>query len=200
MSEFKNELPKIMNYELRRELDSLSFQFVVDFGKNLMPFLKRISLCDDIHMRKYIHATTTEPIYQDAIKEQWERVCLLEEVFGGKNEDFWKPIRDKGCTARKPTDEGFVFASMLFSEASPYMREKFLKAIVVENGKLSISEKILDEQSIVEPTYRQRECYDLLADFCARLKEKNYKRKNMHSLFIYDKDGDLKPNIKGILF
>ena len=180
---------KIFSVGLNRDLNRLSAQFVSEFVNEVKPVLFAFGLSDDASIRKYIHSRTYEDIYRDAMANT--PTALLEDK-------LCKLLRAPECSASTPIENGFSFRSMPLSD--DFYRDKFLKAIIVENGILKVNESILREESIVKPEPWMVECYGMVSEFCERLKAKNFKRKNMKALFAYDKDGNLFPFAEGIFW
>ena len=192
------KIPNIYSLQLQRDLKRLSAQFIAEYIKEVRPVLIALGVSDDASVRKYIHSRTFEDIYRDAIKRNEMRVQFLEDMAKSRDEDFWSAIRDSSSEVQIPKERGFVFKQMPLAE--DIYRDKFLKAITVENGILKVNESILREESLLTPAPWMVECYEMVSDFCEKLNAKNFKRKRMQHLFIYDKDGNLKPNMNGIVW
>ena len=190
---------KIFSVGLNRDLNRLSAQFVSEFVNEVKPVLFAFGLSDDASIRKYIHSRTYEDIYRDAVKRNEMRVQIFDDMARVKGEDFWSAIRDSSSEVQTPKESGFVFKQMPLVD--DIYREKFLKAIIVENGILKVNESILREESLLTPAPWMVECYELVSEFCDRLQAKNFKTKRrIQHLFIYDKDGNLRPNLNGIVW
>ena len=193
-----DKFPTIHSVEMYRDLSMLSAQFVSEFIKEVRPVLIALGVSDDVSIRKYIHSRTYEDIYKDAVERNEMRVQFFEDMAKTRGEDFWMAIRDESSKVLTPKERGFVFKQLPLAE--DVYRDKILKAVTVENGVLKTDDSILREESILLPDPWMVECYEMVSEFCKRLKAKNFKRKKMQSLFIYDKDGNLTPNINGIVW
>ena len=190
---------KIFSVGLNRDLNRLSAQFVSEFVNEVKPVLFAFGLSDDASIRKYIHSRTYEDIYRDAVKRNEMRVQIFDDMARVKGEDFWSAIRDSSSEVQTPKESGFVFKQMPLVD--DIYRDKFLKAIIVEYGILKFNESILREESLLTPAPWMVECYELVSEFCDRLQAKNFKTKRrIQHLFIYDKDGNLRPNLNGIVW
>ena len=197
---FKFDFPNLTSTCRFMDLHRMAFNLVGSFSKEVMPVLLRCGVSDDEHIRKYLRCESMEDIYKDALNVNGENLWLFEKMAESFGEDFWKPMRESNCKVKSPKDEGFVFAPLPLCDTPAWQKEKVLKSISVKDGKLSIDERVLKQESIVIPTDRHRELYDMVATFCEDFNSKKYKKRTIRDLFIYDKDGNLAPNAAGIMF
>ena len=194
----KYQLKPMFSSTLYIDISSTAFHFAQEFYKDVLPLLELFGFGSDEGINKFLKSISTRDIYEAAIAKDEQRVALLSDLYKARREDLWAGFREDGCLVTSPSEDGFVFKNIPYSQA-PH-RQKWIKAISAKNGSLNIDDKILRQESIVYPSPRRQECYAGVAAFCDWLKEKNFKIKNKKSLFVYDKNEDLEPNEKLIMF
>lgn len=189
-----------LKYDLYRSAEAKAKQF----KNEIYPILLRFDLLDDEHIERYLNCDTTEDIYKDALKERRRIVFNLEQQYLLEKEkdeksriDVWKFLRQYGSPVKSPNEEGFTFAKTPCSDC--YYKDIVAMALSVKNGEILIDKDYLDEKSVIIPTDKQRELYDMLADFCEAFNAKKlHKPEGIRALFSYDKNG-IFPNIHFIL-
>ena len=194
----KYQMKPMSSSTLYIDISTTAFRFVQEFYKDVLPLLELFGFDSDEGINKFLKSISTRDIYEAAIAKDEQRVALLSDLYKARREDLWAGFREDGCLVTSPSKDGFVFKNIPYSQA--LHRQKWIKAISAKNGILNIDDKILHQESIVYPSPRRQECYAGVAAFCDWLKEKNFKIKDKKSLFIYDKNGDLEPNEKLIMF
>ena len=197
---------KMEKYQLKPRFSSYMYEqmslacshFVIEFNQRIKPLAILFGFGDDESIKKFLGSVSTREIYEAAVSKDRQRIDLMRDLYKARGEDLWSGFRAEGCLVESPEKDGFEFREMPCVQT--IFREKWLKAISVKNGLLQVDEKILKQESLVYPSPRRQECYAGFAAFCDWLKEKNFKIKNKKSLFVYDKNGDLEPNEKLIMF
>lgn len=191
-------MKKVLSHQRKRDLNECITHFVVDFCKEISPALTLLGLTDDESLNKSLRATTLEEPYKEAVKRDPVRIKMFEEFSAAKGEDFWKAFRDPESRGKNPREKGFVFKEMpLAFEAN---RGSWLKAISFKNGLIEISEEVIREESYITVSPAVEKCYELVSDFCNKLKELNCNRNNARFLFLTDREGNLVPNKEGIIW
>lgn len=190
--------PQISN-SLLMDLHLLAGEVLRGYYSEVKPVLLFCGLQDDSFIRKIFEFKDMKPIYLAAMEKNSERMNLLEDLAFSKGEDFWEPMRDPNCKVKKPLDNGFVFRRLPW--VHNWIFDKLVKTILIKDGGLSTDEKLIRKESLCYPTDRMRELYDLAEDFCEAVNAMKIKRPYVSRwLFMYDKDGNLKPCKTNILF
>lgn len=198
MKNNNRSFPKIVNYYLEEEHNRVARNVARSYKDSIYPILFRFRLLDDEHIRKYLGCTTAEEIYKDAMEENKEYMDFLYMEADFKNEDIWKIIRDESSPVKKPNEEGFVFRKLPGSDYRH--RELIVKSLSVDNREIQINEDILQAGSVVVPSEKQRELYNIVADFCDELKSKGFSKRNVGELLLNQYNtGRIIPNLGGIL-
>jgi hypothetical protein len=192
----KKKLPTLVSDFKKVSLKRIARYMASDFHSFIYPVLLKFGLLDEVHVKKYLTCETTEEIYNDALAENPDFIKYLDNVSLYGNEDVWAAIRDKNSPVKSPKEEGFIFAPMPGSESRLFKSAS--KTLYLEDGKILVDDKILENECIITPTDRQQELYEMVKDFCDALKEKNYHKNYINSLFMYGSDG-IMPNIQGII-
>ena len=197
---YKYEFPKICNRDLHFGLHGMARGFIMRFTQDIIPLLRKLGICNDETISRIMFCNSMETIYAEALRINGEdKLNLMEDIALSNEIDLWKPLRAAGCKVLSPRDSEFVFAEMPLSDCATWQKDRISKAIRVKNCKLILSEEIVEEQSIYEPTDRQREIYDLVADFCNNLKAMGIKC-DSGKLFTSKYDDYLRPNAGAILY
>lgn len=193
----KKQIMPVFISELRlMEFRRVADYFAKEFTKVVYPVMLKYGLLDEPHIKKYLQSETMEDIYRDALKENPGTIKEMESLSVFCDVDAWENIRSKNSPVKNPSDEGFVFNPMPRSDYN--YRQSIIKAIFVKDGKIFVDDKILEEECIVKPTDQQQELFEMVANFCEALKEKNFHRKVVNTLFV-NTPGGIKPNINGIM-
>ena len=130
------------------------------------------------------------------LKENPETIKRLEQQGLLKEEDVWEQIRSIDSPVKSPKEEGFIFAPMPRTDARLY--KSAVKALYVKNGVICVNDEIIDDESVIQPTNSQQELYEMVEGFCEALREKNFNKRLIGSLFVNTRDG-IQPNIKDII-
>ena len=196
----KNEVKSLYSTFQYMDLSRNVTDFIVQFCREIEPLIELFGLWDDEHIRKYINSYSVEDIYADALAQSKENVEITARILKSRGENIWVKFRADDCNVESPSEPGFVFRVMPL--AYDRLREKWLKAISVEDCHIKVSDSILRQESFVPLTQRQKECVEMVTEFCEAMKSKNWGRKGYQKIlfFTHDKDGDLAPNIEGIVF
>ena len=191
-------MKKVLSHQRKRDLNECITHFVVDFCKEISPAFTLLGLTDDESLNKFIRSTTLEEPYKEALERDPVRIKMFEEFSSAKGEDFWKAFRGTESKGKNPREKGFVFKEMpLAFEAN---RDSWIKAISFKNGLIEISEEVIREESYIAVSPETEKCYELVSDFCNKLKELNCNRNNARILFSTDREGNLVPNEEGIIW
>ena len=194
----KRVFPKIVSNNLEAEHNRVARNFVRSFKSDIYPILVRFRLWDDEHIKKYLGCTTAEEIYKDAMQQNKERMLFFEQEADFHNEDFWKIFRDESSPVKRPNEDGFVFMKLPYSDYRH--RALIIKSLSVNNREIEINEDILQAGSVVAPTDKQRELYNIVADFCDELKNKGFSKRYVGELLYNShQTGRVVPNVGGIL-
>ena len=194
----KRVFPTIVSSFLEEEHNRVARNIVKSYKNSVYPILFRFRLWDDEHIRKYLGCTTTEEIYKDAMQENKERMLFFEQEADFNNEDFWKIIRDESSPVLRPNEDGFVFKKLPCFDYRD--RKLIVKSLSVNNREIQIDEDILQAGSIVVPNEKQRELYNIVADFCDELKSKGFSKRYVGELLYNShQTGRIVPNVGGIL-
>ena len=190
--------PTIVSTYLEEEHLRVARNIARSYKNGVYPILFRLRLWDDEHIRKYLGCTTAEEIYKDAMEENKEYILFLDQEADFKEEDFWKIIRDESSPVKKPNEEGFVFKKL---PGFDYRHRKLIvKSLSVDNREIQINEDILQAGSVVVPSEKQRELYNIVADFCDELKSKGFSKRYVGELLLNQYNtGMIIPNLGGIL-
>lgn len=193
----KKNFPRFVNIDLEFSLSRQAEATIKEFTKNIYPILHTFGLLDDRHITKYLACDTTEVIYKDALAENPQSVYVLQqealiEAIKEKPEDrkdVWSILRAGSLDKEtNPEDAGFVFKPI--PSAGNINRVALLKAISVNNLKLSYDREYLRRVSVIQPTKEQIELYHLVCDFCADFnKMKLFKKYPINILFWSDVNG-----------
>lgn len=169
------------------------------YEKKVIPTLRKFGVCNDEVIASIMMADTMEAIYHEAIKRNEKTLKILEEMANSREEDFWAPLREHGTEVKNPWDEGFIFREMPLANEPMWMKEKVIKSITVKGCKLSFSQSILEEEAVYIPTDNQRELYDIIVEFCDKLKAMGVKCNR--SDILTSKYGEyLEPNTPTLLY
>lgn len=192
----KRKLPLLVDIIVKTDLERVATQTLIEFTEKIYPILNKFGLLDDAHIQKYLSCETTESIYNDALTEQPLLVSSLYKVVLYSKEDVWKDLRAANSPVKSPKEEGFIYADIP-APGGAYQK-KVIKAISVKDGRMEINKEVLESESIIRPSERQEELYNLVATFCDALKSINAHKYQKTTLFTNTNDG-IKPNIQGIL-
>lgn len=201
----KKTFPVVVNRDFEYSLNHRAEVTVKLFNTEIFPLLLKFGLLDDKHVEKYLAADTMEAIYKDALAENpssiyaLEQEALVEEMKENPKErkDVWSMFRGSRTEAKNPSDEGFIFKPI--PSADSRVRPYILKALSVKNLKFSIDREYLKEVSIVHPTEKQVELYNMLSDFCEAYNKKNFNKwKPIHYVLYGDANG-IHPSVHSIL-
>lgn len=190
------KFPVLVADRLLFQLERLAEYFAKYFERDIYPIIHRFGLLDDEHIRKYMECDTVEEIYKDAMAKDADGLLYAEKAALYSDTDIWAPIRDKNSPVKSPREEGFIFAQTPLSghEYKKYV----IKALSVKDGHILIDKEILLDESIIKPTDKQRELYELVLNFCKDLEQMKESTRLPGTLFIYQ-NGKIRPNINGIL-
>lgn len=201
----KRTFPVVVNKNVEDGLNHRAEATVKSFNTEIFPLLLKFGLLDDKHVEKYLAADTTEAIYLDALAENpssiyaLEQEALVEELKENPKErkDVWSIFRGSITEAKHPSDEGFVFKPI--PGADSRNRPYILKALSVKNLKFSIDREYLKEVSIVHPTEKQVELYNMLSDFCEAYNKKNFNKWKPINCVLYGNANGIYPSLHNIL-
>ena len=194
----KQSFPKMVSYHRYEEYTRVAHLIVNSYVSAIYPILYRLRLWDDLHILKYLRCSSTKDIYDDAMRESKERLTFLAEEAQYEGQDFWSMIRDESSPVKSPSEEGFVFVNMPYSDYAK--RDIVVSSLSVKNRKLSINEKILEEASLISPTEKQQLLYNLVLSFCAELEKGGFLKYNPGELMYYSTNlRKLVPNVYSIL-
>ena len=201
----KKNFPIVVNKNFEDSLNHRAEATVKSFNTEIFPLLLKFGLLDDKHVEKYLACDTTEAIYKDALAENpssiyaLEQEALVEELKENPKErkDVWSMFRGTITEAKNPSDEGFVFKPIpgADSRTRPYI----LKALSVKKLKFSIDREYLKEVSIVHPTEKQVELYNMLSDFCEAYNKKNFHKWKPINCVLFGNANGIYPSVHNIL-
>ena len=191
-------MPVIKSAIMLMDLERLTFSYIQQWNKEIKPLLAACGFCDDENIRYYLNSLSTEDIFKDLCKIDDARLRFMVDYSTFKGENFWDLFRDPDCKVNSPYDKGFVFRPMPLAYEG--LRDKVLKAIYVKDCNLYSSEQIISEECIVKPDQQKCELYEMVAEFCEKLKATYPQQKNVHALFGKDRAGNIIPNAEGIVF
>ena len=192
----KKKLPVFVSELRLMEFRRVANYFAKEFTELIFPVMLKYGILDEPHIKKYLQSETMEDIYRDALKENPGTIKEMEKLSVFCDVDVWANIRSINSPVKNPSDEGFVFAPMPRSDYN--YRQSIIKAMSVKDGKIFVDDKILEEECIVKPTDKQQELFEMVVNFCEALKEKNFHRKLVNTLFV-NTPGGIKPNVNGIV-
>ena len=201
----KKTFPVVVNIELEYSLNRRAKETVKLFNTRIFPLLLKFGLLDDKHVEKYLACDTTEAIYKDALAENpssiyaLEQEALVEELKENPKErkDVWSIFRGATTEAKSPKEEGFIFKPI--PGADNRNRVAILKALSVKNLQFSIDSEYLKEASIVHPTEKQVELYNMLSDFCEAYNKKNFNKWKPIISVLYGDANGIHPSVQNIL-
>lgn len=189
--------PKMVSNRRFEEYKRVAHLIVNAYKISIYPILFRFRVWDDEHIRKYLGCTSTEEIYLDAMRENKERMLFLEQEAAFNEEDFWKIIRDESSPVKSPKEEGFVFVKLPKHDYEN--RDIIIKSLFVENKQIHINEDFLEEESIIHPSNRQKELYNIVSNFCDEMDKAGFSRENIDAVLYTTTKGKMVPNVRGIL-
>lgn len=201
----KRTFPVVVNKDCENSLNRYAESTVKRFNTEIFPLLLKFGLLDDKHVEKYLACDTTEAIYKDALVENpgsifaLEQEALVEELKENSKErmDVWGIFRGSITEAKSPKDEGFIFKPI--PGADFRCRHVILSALSVKNLQFSIDRNFLREASIVHPSERQLELYNMLSDFCDAYNKKGWHRwKPINGVLLSNANG-IYPSLHNIL-
>lgn len=201
----KRNFPVVVNKDCESVLNRYAESTVKRFNTEIFPLLLKFGLLDDKHVEKYLACDTTEAIYKDALAENpssiyaLEQEALVEELKENPKErkDVWSMFRGTITEAKNPSDEGFIFKPI--PGADFRNRKAILNALSVNNLKFSIDREYLKEVSIVHPTERQVELYNMLSDFCEAYNKKNFHKWKPINCVLFGNANGIYPSVHNIL-
>ena len=201
----KRNFPVVVNKDCESVLNRYAESTVKRFNTEIFPLLLKFGLLDDKHVEKYLACDTTEAIYLDALAENpssiyaLEQEALVEELKENPKErkDVWSMFRGTITEAKNPSDEGFIFKPI--PGADLRNRKAILNALSVNNLKFSIDREYLKEVSIVHPTERQVELYNMLSDFCEAYNKKNFHKWKPINCVLFGNANGIYPSVHNIL-
>ena len=201
----KRTFPVVVNKNVEDGLNHYAESTVKRFNTEIFPLLLKFGLLDDKHVEKYLACDTTEAIYKDALAENpssiyaLEQEALVEELKENPKErkDVWSIFRGATTEAKNPSDEGFIFKPI--PGADFRNRKAILNALSVNNLKFSIDREYLKEVSIVHPTERQVELYNMLSDFCEAYNKKNFHKWKPINCVLFGNAKGIYPSVHNIL-
>ena len=201
----KRNFPVVVNKDCENALNRYAESTVKRFNTEIFPLLLKFGLLDDKHVEKYLACDTTEAIYLDALAENpssiyaLEQEALVEELKENPKErkDVWSMFRGTITEAKNPSDEGFIFKPI--PGADLRNRKAILNALSVNNLKFSIDREYLKEVSIVHPTERQVELYNMLSDFCEAYNKKNFHKWKPINCVLFGNANGIYPSVHNIL-
>ena len=201
----KRNFPVVVNKDFENVLNRYAESTVKRFNTEIFPLLLKFGLLDDKHVEKYLACDTTEAIYKDALAENpssiyaLEQEALVEELKENPKErkDVWSMFRGTITEAKNPSDEGFIFKPI--PGADLRNRKAILNALSVNNLKFSIDREYLKEVSIVHPTERQVELYNMLSDFCEAYNKKNFHKWKPINCVLFGNANGIYPSVHNIL-
>lgn len=201
----KRNFPVVVNKDCESVLNRYAESTVKRFNTEIFPLLLKFGLLDDKHVEKYLACDTTEAIYKDALAENpssiyaLEQEALVEELKENPKErkDVWSMFRGTITEAKNPSDEGFIFKPI--PGADFRNRKAILNALSVNNLKFSIDREYLKEVSIVHPTERQVELYNMISDFCEAYNKKNFHKWKPINCVLFGNANGIYPSVHNIL-
>ena len=201
----KRTFPVVVNKDFENGLNHFAESTVKRFNTEIFPLLLKFGLLDDKHVEKYLACDTTEAIYLDALAENpssiyaLEQEALVEELKENPKErkDVWSMFRGATSEAKHPSDEGFIFKPI--PGADFRNRKAILNALSVNNLKFSIDREYLKEVSIVHPSERQVELYNMLSDFCEAYNKKNFHKWKPINCVLFGNANGIYPSVHNIL-
>ena len=201
----KGTFPVVVNKNFEDGLNHRAEATVKSFNTEIFPLLLKFGLLDDKHVEKYLACDTMEAIYLDALAENpssiyaLEQEALVEELKENPKErkDVWGIFRGSQTEARSPKEEGFVFKPIPGAESRN--RPVILKALSVKNLQFSIDRNFLREASIVHPSERQVELYNMLSDFCEAYNKKNFHKWKPINCVLFGNAKGIYPSVHNIL-
>lgn len=189
------------SFSLYQNMLHISSALVQGYYREVKPVLVFCGLEQDGFIRKTFEFSNMQPIYAEAMETNAERLRLFEEIAEAKGEDFWAFLRDQDCRVKKPTENGFTFRELPWANTPKWLLDKGIKTIRIKDGNVSEDDKLVRKESFCHPTEKMHELYDLTTDFCKAINAMNIKRPRILDwLFEKDKDGNIKPSERGILF
>ena len=198
---YKHSFEPLLSTSLLMDLHFLAGEVLRGYYGVVKPVLLFCGLLQDEFIRKTFEWKDMKPIYLAAMETKAERMNMLEDISSARGEDFWEILRDPDCKVKKPTEEGFVFRYRPWGNCTKWQLGKVVKSLRIKDGEIESDERIMKQESLRYPTDRMRELYDLATDFCEAVNALNIKRTGILKwLFVYDKDGNIQPSEKGILF
>ena len=198
---YKHSFEPLLSTSLLMDLHFLAGEVLRGYYGVVKPVLLFCGLLQDEFIRKTFEWKDMKPIYLAAMETKAERMNMLEDISSARGEDFWEMLRDPDCKVKKPTEEGFVFRYLPWGNCTKWQLDKVVKSLRIKDGEIESDERIMKQESLRYPTDRMRELYDLATDFCEAVNALNIKRTGILKwLFVYDKDGNIQPSEKGILF
>lgn len=197
--------PVVVNKSVEDGLNHLAESTVKRFNTEIFPLLLKFGLLDDKHVEKYLAADTTEAIYLDALAENpgsiyaLEQEALLEELKENPKErkDVWGIFRGTKTEAKSPSEEGFIFKPIPCADSRN--RKFILKALSVKKLKFSIDREYLKEVSIIHPTEKQIELYNMLSDFCEAYNKKEFQKWKPINSVLFSNAKEVFPSLHNIL-
>ena len=197
--------PVLVNQSLEDRLNHVAELTVRRFNTEIFPLLLKFGLLDDKHVEKYLACDTTEAIYKDALAENpssiyaLEQEALIEELKENPKErkDVWSIFRGTTTEAKSPSEEGFIFKPI--PGADSRNRKYILKALSVKKLKFSIDREYLKEVSIIHPTEKQIELYNMLSDFCEAYNKKEFQKWKPINYVLFSNAKEIFPSLHNIL-
>lgn len=200
----KRQFPVMVNVAFENWLNRAARGRAKSFQSEVYPTLFKFGLLNDEHVQKYLKCETFEDIYKDALQENAQSVYALEQKFLVENlkdekehEDVWGFLRDAKSEVKNPKENGFIFRRIPGSDCTH--NNLVLMGITVKNLEFLIDEKVYTEISTINPTDKQRECYEMMSEIFDTFNKWNAKRKKRFECFIAIENGLYVPNIHTIL-
>jgi hypothetical protein len=201
----KRTFPVVVNKDCEDGLNHYAESTVKRFNTEIFPLLLKFGLLDDKHIEKYLACDTTEAIYKDALAENpssiyaLEQEALIEEMKENPKEkrDVWRIFRGAITEAKSPKEEGFIFSPIPGADCRN--RVAILKALSVKNLQFSIDREYLKKASIVHPTEKQVELFNMLSDFCEAYNKKNFHKWKPINCVLYGDANGIHPSVHSIL-
>lgn len=194
----KRIFPQMVSYHRLEELNRVADLIVNSYVSAIYPILYRLRLWDDQHIEKYLRSTSAKDIYDDAMQHNKERLAFLAEEAEYQGVDFWETLRAESSPVKSPSEEGFIFVNMPYSDYEK--RDIVVSSLSVKNRKLSINKKVLEDASIISPTEKQQELYNIVSNFCDELEKGGFTKYNPNELMYYSTNlRKPVPNVHSIL-
>lgn len=186
----KKEMPVVVN-DWQESLDNRAANRMIKlYETEVYPILFRLGLLDDEHIKKYLGCSSMEDIYKDALLKDKKKLLYLERESFFNGTDLWEPFRDKKSPVNSPSEIGFIFRKL---PGSDYGRKRSIaRAMLVENGKITLDKEAIAKMCIITPTEKQRKIYEITANFCEEI-GKIDSRITPFSLLMTSKKGTLCP-------